>query len=88
MTVLVCEELVLCETSLPALAPLANQDAEYAPVKFQGLVEATIEIIEAHLVLGFVRQQEAQVAGNCKKQIVVEGWKIGQLVSQTLGNRS
>lgn len=52
------------------------------------MVEATIQVVQSHLVLVLVLEQQTEMASDGEKEIVVERREMLELVAKYLGNKA
>ena len=72
----------LCPTTLPAVAPVFDQEKEDVMINLETVADTDIEIAERHFVDFGVRMKEAEVASDREEEIVVVGRKIGKLIAE------
>jgi len=84
---LLIELFLLGPATLPAVAPVANKIIEEPTLQVETRSDADREVVEVHAVTLLVRKEQAQVAGDCEEQVVVEGRKLGESVTELLGGR-
>jgi hypothetical protein len=70
---------------VPAVSPIQDQKLEAECVNLDRWLKTYTQVVVVHLVEFRTRMQKADMAGDCKEQIVVEGRQLGQLVLQQLG---
>lgn len=75
-----------CLAAFPAISPFANEEFEAKCVNLHTRLEANAEVAKIHLVLFGMCEEQTQVAGDCKEQVVVEWRQIRQLVDKQLRN--
>jgi len=73
--------VIFGDTASPAQAPVSDESVENAAIKLQRLVEATIQVVQSHLVLVLILEQQAEMASDGEKEIVVEWWKMLKLAA-------
>ena len=78
------QELLLCPTALPAVPPVQYQELKAEGVDLDRWLKTYTQVVVVHFVELRARVEETDVAGDRKKEIVVEGWQFGQLVLQHL----
>lgn len=88
VVVLFDKVIVFGDTTSPAQAPVSNKSIEDATIEFERLVEATIQIVQSHLVLVLVLEQQAEMTSDGKKEIVVERRKMLELAAKYLGYKA
>ena len=75
---------LLRPASLPAVAPILNKEMETKCVDLESRLEADAEVAVGHPILGGIGCEEAEMAGDCKEQIVIPGGKRRELILQEL----
>lgn len=83
-THLVCQEILFCPASLPAVSPVQNQELKTEGVNLDGWLETDAQVVVVHLVEFGTRMQKTDVAGDCEQEIIVEWRKLGQLIFEHL----
>jgi len=63
----------LVPATLPALAPLADQEFEAESIDLHTWLETDAEISEVHLVFVRVGEEETEMASDGEEEIIVEG---------------
>lgn len=71
--------------TLPAVAPIEDEELEAKGVDLDGWLEADAQVVVVHLVELRARVQETDVAGDGKEKVIVERRQFGKLVFQHLG---
>lgn len=78
------EIVILRDTASPAQSPVSDQSVEDTAVKFERLVEATVQVIQSHLVLVLVLEQQTEMTSDGEEKVVVERWQMLKLTAQYL----
>lgn len=81
IVILLDKVIVLGHTTSPAQAPVSNKSIEDASIEFERLIETTVQVVQGHLVLVLILEQQAQMAGDGEKKIVVERRKMLELAA-------
>lgn len=76
VVILLDKVIIFGDTTSPAQAPVSNKSIEDAAIEFKRLVETTVQVVQSHLVLVLILEQQAEMAGDGEKKIVVEGRKV------------
>jgi hypothetical protein len=81
IVILLDKVIVLGHTTSPAQAPVSNKSIEDASIEFERLIETTVQVVQGHLVLVLILEQQAQMASDGEKKIVVERRKMLELAA-------
>lgn len=71
-SVLLVKVFFLGPTTLPTILPITDQEGETVVVDFHAWLEANAQITIIHAIDILVRKQQAQVAGDGKKKVIIE----------------
>ena len=63
-------------TSLPAVAPIANQELKAQRIDLHTWLETDAQVLIIHLVLLSVRVQQTDVACDGEKEVVIVWWQL------------
>lgn len=78
---------LLGPAALPAVAPVTNQIVEEPALQVKTRANADRQVVQVHAVTLLVGEEQAQMAGDCEEQVVVEWRKLGESVAELLGCR-
>lgn len=71
---------LLCPTSLPTVLPVTDKEIETVSVYLQAGLETDAQVAVIHFVFVDVRMEEAEMACDCEKKVVVVWRELGKFV--------